>query len=342
MIAARPRRVLIPQDLSAAALRGLGSALSSVQLQGTTMGTFWSARCLLPLPMTAGRVQETLEVVFAKVIAQMSHWDTTSDLCRFNRAPAGTWQALPEEFWRVLLRAVEIAEASQGRFDPTLGEVVELYGFGPPAKAVTSMADPGLRWAAERCGWRKLGMDASRRAIQQPGGLRLDLSGIAKGFAVDLAAQALEALGVSSYLVEVGGEARGAGCKANGEPWWCLLENPPGEDSAVLPETVVALCGLSVATSGDSLRQRWVGDLCISHLVDPASCRPAQSELTSVSVFAQDCMDADAWATALFVAGLDAGREIAEVRGLPVRWVSRAGDGRLEEHLSSALAAMLE
>lgn len=335
------RRVLIPPDLPSAALCGMGSGLEIGRLEGTTMGTFWSVCCLIPPGISEEQTRRALEGVFAKVTSQMSHWDESSALCAFNRAAAGTWHPLPAEFYRVLSQAVEVAEASGGCCDPTVGEVVDLYGFGPATPGESPFDDEALQRASRHCGWKRLKLDPAHQAALQPGGLRLDLSAIAKGFAVDWAAESLEALGIGSYLMEIGGEVRGAGCKPDGEPWWCLLETPREEGGECLPQTIVALCGLSLATSGDTLRQRQVGGNMVSHLIDPRICRPAGRHLTSVSVFAPSCMTADAWATALFVAGPEEGRAMAEARHLAALFTCRTPEG-LTQNWSPALAAMME
>lgn len=352
------RRVLIPPALPSTALRGRGSGLSISRLAGTTMGTFWSVSCLLPNEITGALATAALEASFAEIISQMSHWDPTSDLCRFNRAPAGTWQVLPAEFYFVLTQALEIAAASDGFCDPTLGEIVDFYGFGPNFSSSgsnrhhhNSGQSPSLppdstpfQQAIQRCGWQKLQLAPARQAALQPGALRLDLSAIAKGYAVDHAAEALETLGISSYLIEIGGEVRGAGCKPDGDPWWCLLESPdnPAGGSPAFPETIAALCGLSLATSGDTYRQKSNLDgQLISHLIDPRTFRPTDRTLATVSVFAPTCLQADAWSTALFTAGPIHGPTLAQTHHLPALFTWRTPKG-YQQCWSPALALMFD
>ncbi len=339
------RRVLIPPTLLSADIRGEGVAGGTLcVLEGLTMGTFWKVCCFLPPDgIPEGEARSLVEDTFHLVISQMSHWDQSSLLCGFNRAPAGTWVPLPPEFLRVLGHALQVAEESGGLCDPTLGAVVDLYGFGPSPVEPGPPAAMAVQEAARQRGWGRLKLDAGNQSAWQPGGLRLDLSAIAKGFAVDLAAENLGKAGVRSYLVEIGGEVRGAGCKPGGEPWWCGVEALPGGGGGAetLPETLVALCGLSVATSGDSLRERRVeGDL-ISHLIDPLSCRPAGRALAAVSVFHPSCMTADAWSTALFIAGPEKGPALAEARNLAALFTCRTPDG-LRQIETAALKAMME
>jgi hypothetical protein len=119
-------------------------------------------------------------------------------------------------------------------------------------------------------------------SLFQPGGLRLDLNGIAKGFAVDQVAAALDRAGARSYLVEVGGELRGTGAKPDGQPWWVELERPPTANDGL--RTLVALHGLSVATSGDYRRFFEHDGRRYAHTLDPATAAPVAHATVSVTV----------------------------------------------------------
>ncbi|MCW1883141.1 FAD:protein FMN transferase [Luteolibacter flavescens] len=331
------RRVVIPRDLPANALRGAGSGLPVCELEGETMGTSWSARLQLPRGLDREWAEAALTSSFALVIQQMSHWDPASELCRYNRGAPGSWHGISPEFFTVLSRAVDVARASGGLLDPTLGEIVDLHGHGPSGPG---HHHPGrVPEARGRAGWERLRFDPMGRAWQ-PGGLRLDLSSIAKGYAVDLAAERLASLGVEHFLIEIGGELRGHGCKPDGEPWWVSLSRPSGSED--LPETVIALCGLSIATSGDAYRR---------HLIDPRTADAADGRLAAVTVLAPSCMDADAWATAFFIAGAEEGMRLAERERLPALFTLRHADGedgggregcRYTEQWSPAFAAMLD
>jgi thiamine biosynthesis lipoprotein len=192
--------------------------------------------------------------------------------------------------------------------------------------------------ARRSAGWRRLDIDPARRALRQPGGLALDLSAIAKGFGVDLVARRLEALGIVDHLVEVGGELRGAGVKPDGQPWWVELEHPEGARRG--ERTLLALHGLSVATSGDYRRWFDHGGTRYSHTIDPRDGRPIRHGLASVTVIHADCMRADAWSTALAVLGPDAALALADRLRLTARLLLRAGDGFVERR-SAAFDALL-
>jgi len=327
-------RVLVPAMTTPPA-RPVGGTVRA--FGGATMGTTWTVKAVLPattdLPALEAMVQRALDAV----VAQMSPWEPLSDLSRYNRAAAGSWTTLPAETAIVLRRAIAVAEQSNGAFDPTLGALTDLWGFGPrPFSGGPPLASEvaPLRDAA---GWTRLTLDGD--ALFQPGGLRLDLNGVAKGFGVDQAAAALDRAGVKSYLVEVGGELRGVGAKPDGQPWWVELERPPIANDT--DQTLVALHDLAVATSGDYRRFFDHDGRRYAHTLDPATGAPTTHATVSVTVLAQDCMSADAWATALTVMAPEAALAFAAEHDLAALIVSR-GAGGLEERLSPALRAMLD
>ena len=328
------RRVLLPAAI-APTPPPLGGHVHA--FEGRTMGTTWAVRLLGAVALPRERVQRAIEAALGEVVAQMSTWDADSDLCRFNRAAAGTWHALPDAFHEVLACAREVAQRSDGAFDPTAGALVDAWGFGPAARG--DVPD-GVHLAAMRAriGWRRLDLDPARRSVLQPGGLALDLSAIAKGFGVDLVARRLDALGFDSHLVEIGGELRGSGVKPDGQPWWVRLEHPAAEAD---DDTLLALHGVSVATSGDYRRWFEHAGIRYSHTVDPREGLPLRHGLASVAVVHAQCMLADAWSTALNVLGPDAGPALANRLGLAARFLLRDGDGFVER-TSAAFDALLQ
>jgi thiamine biosynthesis lipoprotein len=328
-------RVLVPL-LAEPPARPVGGAV--LALDGQTMGTTWSVKLVAPSTANADALTAMAQRALDAVVAQMSPWEPLSDLSRYNRAAAGTWTVLPPAFAQVLRRALEIAEATNGAFDPTLGALVDLWGFGarPFSGAPPEVDD--IAKARDTAGWRRLVLDGD--SLYQPGGLRLDLNGIAKGFAVDQVAAALDRSGARSYLVEVGGELRGTGAKPDGSPWWVELERPPTANDDG-PRTLVALHGLSVATSGDYRRFFEHDGRRYAHTLDPATAAPVANPTVSVTVLHTECMNADAYATALTVMAPDAALAFATEHGLAVLILARGPTG-LEERLSPALAAMLD
>lgn len=286
------------------------------------MGTSWSVRFAKPSGCETAVIEAAIGQRLDGIIAEMSHWRSDSLISAYNRAAPGSSNPLPADFATVVEAAIEIARRSGGAFDPTIGRITELRGFGPDP-ALRSDDEAGIAAALAIAGWQRL--QFKDRQLFQPGGLALDLSGIAKGYAVDAVADLLAAHGINHALVEIGGELAGRGVRPDGDPWWVELEDPPG---VVLPRLRIALHGLAVATSGDYRRG--------AHTVDPRTGRSAERGLRSVSVIHHSAMLADAWATALTVLGPDDGLALAGREGLAARFV---GDG---ERLSPELLQMLE
>ena len=332
-------RVLVPRTLSPV-LPPPGSVGRT--LAGRSMGTTWSARVVMEGDAAPPAV--ALQGALDEVVAQMSHWEEQADLMRYNRAAPGVWQRLPDAFYQVLRYALTVAEDTGGAYDPCAGALVERWGFGARGRYDESgFVPPGAAeiaalLAAPR--WRGVRLDHDGRRVLQPGGVHLDLSSVAKGFAVDQLARVLERCGLHHYRVEAGGELRGAGVKPDGAPWWVGLEDVPGAEPAIVP-TVAALHGLALATSGDYRRHYSNGSTRASHTVDPRSGNTIVHQLASVSVLHASCMAADALSTALTVLGPDAGLRHAEQHGLAARFLVRDGTG-LREICSSAYTALLQ
>jgi thiamine biosynthesis lipoprotein len=311
-------------------------------LGGTTMGTTWRVRLSVRRGRDLHGLHAGIQATLDEVVAQMSHWEADSDLSRYNRAARGTRHRLPAGFAHVVSVALEVAQASQGAFDPTLGPMVALWGFGasPGPMRVPSEAERAA--AAQRVGWCRLVWDPGSAELLQPGGLALDLSAIAKGYGVDAVAAYLRHAGVEAALVEVGGELFGYGDKPDGQPWRVLVESAPDEDAASeLPPRVLALRDLAVATSGDRWHHFDAGDERYSHTFDPRLHRPVPRAPAAVTVVAADTTRADAWATAMTVLGPEKGLALAGRLSLAVRFLAREANG-LRESLSPAFQDHLE
>ncbi|RZJ05324.1 MAG: FAD:protein FMN transferase [Brevundimonas sp.] len=302
------------------------------------MGTTWSVR-LVPTPgQDRALYQAAIEDELAGIVSVFSHWNPRSELSRFNAAEPGFY-AVSEEFWTVLNAAMDIADETDGAVDPTLGALVDLWGFGPPGpRPATVPWEDEIAAALAVSGWNRLRLNRDARAIQQIGGLKLDLSGLAKGHAVDCVSDRLFELGAASHLVEIGGELRGRGVKPDTRPWWTELEQAPGAPG---PRTIAALFDMAVATSGDWIRSYEVAGKAYSHTIEGRTGRPIENGVASVTVLADTAFLADAYATALMVMGGADGPAYAEAAGLAAAVVTRT-DAGLIETISPAFAAMLE
>ncbi len=341
------RRILIPAQLAGLPLRLPKGEIK--QASGLAMGTSWTVKWVDEGHASAESVVARITASLELVIAEMSTWQADSWLSRFNIAPAGSWHTLPQHVARVLDCALAIASSSKGAFDPTIGPLVNLWGFGPGATRLTP-PDPGEIAAIQAlCGWWRVERDGDQ--LRQPGGLYLDFSGIAKGYSVDLIAAHLRQLGIVNFLVEVGGELYGNGLKPDGLPWWVALEAPApatvGAQSATyaqtinMPPTIAALHGLAMATSGDYHRYFESAGIRYAHTLDPRTGRPVQHAAHAVTVLHASCMQADALATALTVLGVQAGLAYAE-RYQVAALFTLSEQGQAVQYCTQALQAMDE
>ena len=334
-------RVLVPAHIDPAG-PALGGQVHTVS--GETMGTTWSVRFVGPPGADTAACTGRIAARLRALVAALSHWDAESELSRFNRAAAGSWHAVSPDLHAVVADGLAVARASGGAFDPTAGALVNRWGFG----ATGRHDQPGFvpptphEAAAARAlgGWTRLGVPPPAPQLRQPGGMALDLSGIAKGHPVDVLVDLLRDEGVRDLLVEVGGELRGLGVKPDGQPWWTAIERPPGP-SADWPEVRVALHGLAVATSGDYRRHFDAHGVRVAHTVDPRDGQPVAPGTVSCSVVHARCTLADAWATALTVLGPDVGRAVADREGIAALWWLRDADGRTGERCTRAFEDLL-
>lgn len=296
-------------------------------LSGPTMGTRWAARYQAPPGFDHGSLSIDLAQVVARVDAQMSPWKPDSDLMRLNRAEPGQWVALPEAMLEVLARALEIGALSGGAYDAAVGDLVNAWGFGATADAPDPAA---IRRAAagHRPAHLWLDVDPAQGRARKRAPLCLDLCGIAKGYAVDRMAQVMDRHGIDHALVSLDGELRACGTRDDGRPWAVALESP--QEGCRAAHGVIELADLSVATSGDYRRWVRVGDERLAHTMDGRRAAPVRNPVASVTVLATGCMDADAWATALLVAGPDEGPVLARRLGLDALFLLRR-EGRLVE-----------
>jgi FAD:protein FMN transferase len=335
--------VLIPHNValppSFAALR----VLKIKELGGETMGTSWSVKLAAPATVDVVPLARAIDEVLARIIEEMSPWDPNSHLSRFNAAPAGTVHRLPPGFFKVLSAALHWARMSNGAFDPTIGAAVGVWGFGPGGRRSDVPGAAEIETARADQGWRSVKLDRPNRTALQPGGVILDLCAIAKGYAVDEVATVLRTHGIAHMLIEIGGELRGVGLKPDGAPWWVEFERPRAAlaGATAFPETLLALTGRAVATSGDERRYFDQGGRRYAHTIDSRTGAPVTHDLVSVTVVAEACMTADAAATALTVLGPEQGPAFAERHGLAARFV-RFDGADLSEQLSPAMRAMLD
>jgi thiamine biosynthesis lipoprotein len=242
---------------------------------------------------------------------------------RLNAAPVGAWVALPAGLMEVLRLGLEIGRASDGAFDIAMGDAVLAWGFGPAAASADRIrAALAVR---RRPAHETLELDAAEMRARKHAAMALDLNGIAKGYGVDRLAGELRAQGVVSGLVGIDGEMRALGRGPDGAPWTVAVEAPDPERRT--PHSILRLEEAAVATSGDYRHWVEVQGRRLSHTMDPRQGTPCLASPASVTVVAESCAEADAWATALMVLGPGPGAALAKRHGLDALFLLRDTDG---------------
>lgn len=296
--------------------------LQRYSLNGATMGTRYSAVFYGRAGCDAGAIGASLFAAVDKVDRQMSSWDPASDLCRINAAPEHTWLDIPPELALVIDTGLQVGRESQGAFDIGVGALVEAWGFGPARLAVSAIpaAPSGLRHGAAA----SVEIDRAGGRIRKLAPVRIDLSGIAKGYGVDQLAACLDDYAITSYLVGIDGEMRARGSKPGGAAWTVAIEKASyGVREAA---GAMALADEAIASSGDYRHWVDIGAKRYSHTMNPALQQPSSNRLAGVTVLAPTCMLADAWATALMVLGERDGASMARARGMEALFTVRTGE----------------
>ena len=308
--------------------------------RGETMGTYYVVKVAAQVPVAELLgLQSDIEERLVAINDRMSTYQDDSELSRFNQRqdtePAEVSQALFE----VVATAQQVAEDTGGAFDVTVGPLVNAWGFGPTGVPEPKVDEAEQLRLLELIGWQKLeltpgavpgggGGDGSPMLRKLHPELYVDLSGIAKGFAVDALTDLLAEHGYAATWVEVGGEVRASGLSGRGAPWRLGIERPSEQPGVV--QRIVPLSDAAVATSGDYRNYIEVEGRRVSHLLDPRRAEPIGHRLASVSVVDDRCMIADALATALMVMGEDEGLRWAEEHGVAALFLVREGDGFVE------------
>jgi len=306
-------------------LHAIASALNAQQtVHGETMGTRWQAIWSVAegtvakdksntTPISA-QIEQAIIDELERINKLMSTWDPTSQLSLFNQSDSIEPVVLHNDTLAVIDAARRFSQLTQGRYDITLAPVIKLWGFDA-SKPVQSPSDQELSEALTKSGSRQLVRVANTIRKRHPH-VSVDVSSLAKGYAVDKLGELLESLGISSYLVEIGGEIRTRGARADGSAWQVGIENPNAQwlDGLLLNNA-------HIASSGSYRNFRIENGQRLSHIIDGATGKPVTHSLVAVTVLADSTMLADAWATVLMVVGEQAAQKLISQHMLTARLV---------------------
>lgn len=308
-------------------------------LTGSTMGTTYRVTLAdQPLTVEPDDIRQAIDERLDRLEDRLSTYRPESDISRFNQAAPGPWIEVAEPLVRLARYAKTLYTASGGAFDPTVGPLVNLWGFGPEAGSQALPTDQVLAQARGRVGMTHLQWRDAPPALRKSAPVYLDYSAIAKGYGVDVVAELLEARELGNFLVEIGGELVGRGHKPGGEPWRVAIEQPVDEARQI--GQVLRLPDRALATSGDYRNFRVIDGKRYSHTIDPRTGYPVGHDLHSVSVLADSCLEADGLATMLLVMGPQEGLAYARKHGLAALFISGEQGAYTKEHTDSFAAYM--
>lgn len=316
-------------------------------LVGPTMGTTYHVTVArMRGPEDEEGAQACVDSVLHEIDRHLSTYRADSEISLFNRSAATGWIPVSTTLYSVIETARRVGDESGGAFDITVGPLVRLWGFGEGAGTNAAALDPperefildaqaavGYRWLEQRT---KPAPAVRKERVP----LELDVDGIAPGYAVDRISDCLAQRRLPDHLVEIGGEVRARGRRADGRPWQVAVEAPvAGEREAYAG---LQLADLAVSTSGDYRDARRLRDgRVVSHTIDPRTGEPVSHGLVSVTVVHPRAVDADAYATALMVLGPQEGYALAQKLGLPVLMLERtAQPGVWKEYVTPGFTAL--
>ncbi|MFQ5661561.1 MAG: FAD:protein FMN transferase [Gammaproteobacteria bacterium] len=267
-------------------------------------------------------LQRGIDAILNHINQHMSTYLVDSELSRINQSRSAGWIGVSGELYSVLEEAFRISRLTGGAFDITVGPLVNLWGFGPGKRPVAVPPEKRITRLLERVGYRQVQLQATPPAVRKGrADLYLDLSGIAKGYAVDRVAAYLQANHIMNFMVEIGGEVRANGKNTKGVSWRIGIEKPVTDRRTV--QDIIRLDGMGMATSGDYRNYFELDGRRYAHTIDPQSGRPVTHRLASVTVLHRTTMTADALATGLLVLGPQEGYELALRQGLAALFIIR-------------------
>ncbi|PRZ46201.1 thiamine biosynthesis lipoprotein [Tritonibacter scottomollicae] len=324
------------------ALMACKKGWSLLELSGLTMGTNYSIVAIdHSKSIDQAELQSAVDQALGQVNVQMSNWDASSEISRFNAAAAGESLSVSGELHHVMQTAQDVHVASDGAFDVTVGALIDLWGFGAGQTRSDMPSDAEIAQAMACCGQAQSVELEAGGLKKLNSGAEVYLSSIGKGFGVDQVAAVLKGYGITDYMVEIGGDLYTAGRNPEGQPWQIGIETPQAFDRGVTQ--VVGLSDMGMATSGDYRNFFDYDGTRYSHIIDATTGRPVTHDTASVTVLTDNAMLADAWATAMLVMGRERGLEIANDRDMAVLFIDRAaanGETGFKSTASDRFAAL--
>ena len=304
--------------------------------EGQIMGTFYQVKWADPdnKKIDEDQVSQGISDQLTLVDQLMSTYKESSELSSLNKAPVGEWVKVSPDTMEVFKISRNISQESNGAFDPTIGDIVNLWGFGPRYERIKVPTKEQIEAKLSQVGYSAIELDETNRQVRKSKQVYVDLSAVAKGYAVDKVARYLSQLGVESYLVEVGGEVRTRGVKPDGTAWKIAIESPVVGERSI--HNILEIKSKGLATSGDYRNFIVEDGVRYSHTIDPRTGYPIKHRLASVTVLHEETAYADGWATAFLVLGEEEGYRLAEAKGIAALFLVKAEEKRQFETLTTS------
>ena len=298
-------------------------------LNGLTMGTTYSVKINADNAFVEkNQISDDIDEILSEINQSMSTYIKESELSNINFSTISGWQSISDDLFEVIDHAINVSLKTNGAFDITIAPLVNLWGFGPDKLQNKIPTDEIIELTKKNTGYKKISIDKSLKKISKlDPNLHIDLSGIAKGFAVDKIARYLDKRGFKNYLIEIGGELIGKGLNKDNEIWQIGIEDPNNNNTI---KRIIRLKDMAMATSGNYMNYFEIDGVHYSHTINPVTGKPIKHKLASVTVLDNSAMNADALATAFMVLGPEKALSLANNLEMAIYLIIKDGK-RFEE-----------
>ena len=311
-----------------------------LEINGLTMGTTYSIKIKTDNGYAdKKRIRSDIEDILSGINQSMSTYTKESELSIINFSKTSDWQSVSKDLFTIIDDANKISIKTEGAFDITIGPLVNLWGFGPDKVENRIPSDQIIESVKENTGFQKILLDKlNKKILKSNPNLYMDLSGIAKGFAVNKIALYLDKKGFKNYLIEIGGELMGKGRNKDKEIWQIGIENPNSNSDTI--RHIVQLKNMAMATSGNYKKYFEKDGIRYSHTINPVTGKPIKHKLASVTVLDYSATNADALATAFMVLGPEKALLLANSLKIPIYLIIK-NDEYFEEKYNDYFAPFI-
>lgn len=309
--------------LAVTLVSGCEPSNSEIIYSGSVMGTTYEVKIISSKRIIPG-MEKLIDTKLQSINKIFTTYDKSSELMILNESPINVPQIVSSDMMNVLAIAQDVYIKTNGSFDPTVASLVNLWGFGPQLSAQKIPNDQQIASLLNLIGLNKLLIDKEKNLVTRLADIKIDLSAIAKGYAVDYTARLLDGYKIENYLVEIGGELRMKGNNANGTNWIIAIERPYFIQTGV--QEVIQITDSGLATSGDYRNYFEKDGSRYSHMIDPRSGYPIKHNLVSATVIAKSATEADAFSTAMMVLGPQQAIKVAKENNISVYLIIKNGE----------------